>query len=106
MARVVTALVTFVLVGVSGGALAVAQFDAHPNANGGAADSQYTPAVSSQPSSSSQSPSSTQHFVSATSPSSSTLPFTGENVITALFIAGVLVGSGLLIRHGQRTRRE
>jgi LPXTG-motif cell wall-anchored protein len=102
LARLVTAVTTFLVVGVFGGAMALAQFDSHANSQGGAADAQYTSPVSAQ----STSAQATAPSAASTSPAraSSTLPFTGENVLTAFLLAALLVGAGLLLM--QRSRRR
>lgn len=125
MARLATILTTLALVGLSGGALAVAQLDSHPNRHGGAANDQYTPGVAQKPTTATSTVTAAQSTVGAvTTPSTSTapttsaarstqaattsrtLPFTGEEVLTVILVGLLLIGSGVLLVQARARRRE
>lgn len=108
MARLATALTALVLVGVLTGTFSVARVDRHPNANGGAANAQYTTGVSQGGTSGTSS----GHALTisstpaAATPTSGTLPFTGEEVVAVALVGLLLVGTGLLLRVPARRRRR
>lgn len=126
MARLATMITTLALVALSGGALAVAQLDTHPNRHGGAASDQYTPGVAQKPTTVAKAPttvtSATAENESAegavTSPSTSaaqstqtsstskTLPFTGAEVLTVVLVGLLLIGSGVLLAQTRARRRQ